>query len=163
METLATESRSLTQAFASWLMGHDRIANRLPELSINESVPLEGLMVASEVNMFAGHAVGHTKMASGGEGVMRGLSAQDFRKIGRTRFRLPAARVAELLSRLQAQYDYLNGTWAADYAPPDLSKWEDPVAVWDRETLASIGAAMNDLGQAVLRLRAENLKLRTKS
>lgn len=162
METLSTEFRSLTQAFAAWLLGHDRVANRLPDLSINESVPLEGLMIASEVNKFAGHALGHTKMASGSEGVMRGLSAQDFRKIGRTRFSLPASRLAQVLPRLQAQYDYLNGTWAAGYTPPDLSKWEDPVAVWDQETLASIGAAMNDLGQAVLQLRAENVKLRKK-
>ncbi|MEC7763667.1 MAG: hypothetical protein VX874_17315 [Pseudomonadota bacterium] len=160
METLGTATRSLTQAFASWLFGHDRIADPLPDLSINESVPLEGLMIASEVNRFAGHALGHTKMASGGEGAMRGLSAQDFRKIGRTRFSLPAARVAQVLPRLQAQFDYLNATWGADYAPPDLSKWNDPVPVWDQDTLASIGVAMNDLGQAVQRLRAENLKLR---
>ncbi len=162
METLGNEDRSLTHAFAAWLFGDDRIAHHLPDLSINESVPLEGLMIASEVNRFAGYALGHTKMASGGAGSIRGLTAQDFRKIGRTRFRLPAARVAQVLPGLQAQYDYLNGTWGAGYAPPDLSKFEDPVAVWDQETLTSIGVAMNDLGQALLRSRAENLKLRTK-
>lgn len=163
LETLSDGAPSLVSGFANWLFGENRFAGRLPDLSINESVPLEGLMIASEVNKFAGIALGQTRMASGDEGEVRGLSAQDFRKIGRTRFRLPAARVAQLLPRLQAQYDYLNATWATSYAPPDLSTWEDPVAIWDQETFASIGRAMNDLGQSVLHLRAELRKSRSKA
>ena len=153
MEGLLANERPLMEGFAEVIGLSQEAAAKIPDKRVNDALPLEALLLVSELNKVAGMTVGRKRRSSGKPGVVRGIGTRNFRGIGKTKFALPKESIEQAWPRLLEQYDYLNEKFGISYPKPDLTNLPEPAPVWDSETLSAIVLMANELGRKNLNLR----------
>ena len=164
MESLLTRGDTLMSSFAKLIGCNEDAARSIPDIRANESLPLEAILLISELNKFTGMEVGEKRRKKGNARVERGLNLRHFRDIGRTKFSLPISSVQQKWDHLDAQYSYLKNRLGIDYPDPKLrDPKDDPQPDWDSETLAAIIKSANSLGVQNMKLRKELKALQDES